>query len=67
MPRTVRGSLYPDAYPFYWNVAVLGKARPVAGTRAGELGKARALPELALGVYVPDRRELSAASHTGDG
>jgi hypothetical protein len=35
---------------------------PGRGGRAGELGEARTLVELALSVYVPDRPELSAAT-----
>jgi hypothetical protein len=66
MPRTGRGSLYPV------HTASIERRGPREGSpgcrgRAAELGEARALAELAVGVYVPDRRELSAASYTADG
>jgi hypothetical protein len=70
MPRKLRHSrhLSVRCIPLlYWSVTVLGRAQPVAAGRAGELGEARALAELALGVYVADRRELSATRQTGDG
>jgi hypothetical protein len=66
MPRTGRGSLYPVHTASIGTSRSYGRLTRLRG-RAGKLGEARALAELALGVYVPDRPELSAPSYTADG
>jgi hypothetical protein len=51
---------------FHWTVTVLGRSRPVAAGRTGELAEARSLAELALAAYFEEWRELSRADG-GDG
>jgi hypothetical protein len=51
---------------FHWSFTVLGQPDPVT-TGAGELAEARALAEMALGVYAAGWRAPSAAGLIGDG
>ena len=62
----IRDIRAPGAARFHWTVTVLGRARPVAAGRGGEIVQARSLAEAALSAYVVDRRELPDGNG-GDG
>jgi hypothetical protein len=52
---------------FHWTVTILGRSRPVAAGRAGELAEARTRAEMALGAYAAECRGASVAGLTGHG